>query len=570
MSKHTDAAKRTSNVITLAPNVAAQDNGTGPTTILPAPNLPMEVARKFVADRYTRKDCPTLRHWRGGWWEWRTTRWAEIDGRATRAQAYKFTEHATYKDDKDEVKPWAPNRRRVADVSEALAAVTHLADDVDQPSWIDGEAAAPAGTIVSCRNGLLAVGSRTLLVHSPRWFNQTSVPFDYDPDAPTPQRWMRFLGELWPDDPDDAEGSSRAREANIAALAEWFGYIVSGKTDQHKIGLMTGPTRGGKGVISRIQGALIGAENVAGPTLSSLGSDFGLAPLLGKPLAVVSDARFDARGSQVVVERLLSISGEDPLTINRKYRDQWTGKLPTRFWIVSNELPRLGDASMAVAGRFLALTLTKSWLGREDRGLEGELRDELPGILNWALDGLDRLNARGRFTTPAGSEAAISIIQDLASPVAAFVRDRCVRSTQKEIRATELYAAWKAWAEDNGNKAGSATAFGKDLRAVVPALKATRPRAVDSATDKRELIYHGVALRKAGDVEDEDNAESNPQWDGTNPNESQDGRDVLGRDPVHCGSYTIAELERLAEAEAAAEIERDQEEPDVLELGEAS
>ena len=163
-------------------------------------------------------------------------------------------------------------------------------------------------------------------------------------------------------------------------------------------------------------------------------------------------------------------------------------------------------------GGFLALTLTKSWLGKEDRGLENELRGELPGILNWALDGLDRLNGQGRFTTPAGAEDAISIIQDLASPVAAFVRDRCVRSARKAIPAAALYAAWKEWAEDSGQKPGSATAFGKDLRAVIPGLRAKRPRA-DQATEKRELIYHGIAVRKGGDVEEERRGRLGPTMD---------------------------------------------------------
>ena len=61
---------------------------------------------------------------------------------------------------------------------------------------------------------------------------------------------------------------------------------------------MVGPTRGGKGAIARVLGALVGRENVAGPTLSSLGGDFGLAPLIGKPLAVISDARLNGRNSQ--------------------------------------------------------------------------------------------------------------------------------------------------------------------------------------------------------------------------------------------------------------------------------
>ena len=53
----------------------------------------------------------------------------------------------------------------------------------------------------------------------------------------------------------------------------------------------------------------------------------------------------------IVVERLLSISGEDTLTVDRKYREPWTGQLPTRIVILSNELPRLTDSSGALASR---------------------------------------------------------------------------------------------------------------------------------------------------------------------------------------------------------------------------
>ena len=137
--------------------------------------------------------------------------------------------------------------------------------------------------------------------------------------------------------------------------------------------------------------------------------------------------------------------------MNRKYREQWTGKLPTRLMVCSNELPQLGDASMAIAGRFVPLLLTRSWLGQEDHALEPALHAELPGILNWALDGLERLAAEGRFTRPPGADEAIVALQDLASPVAAFVRDRCVRDPKAEVAVDELYAAWRAWAEDNGH-----------------------------------------------------------------------------------------------------------------------
>jgi putative DNA primase/helicase len=142
---------------------------------------------------------------------------------------------------------------------------------------------------------------------------------------------LEFLHQLWPND-----------EEPIEALRDWFGYVLSGRTDLQKIFMIIGPLRSGKGTISRILTAMIGRGHVANPTLSSLGTEFGLAPLLGKSLAVIGDARLGSKtDSRTVIERLLSISGEDAITVNRKFRDQVSVRLPTRFMIISNELPRV-------------------------------------------------------------------------------------------------------------------------------------------------------------------------------------------------------------------------------------
>ena len=98
-----------------------------------------------------------------------------------------------------------------------------------------------------------------------------------------------------------------------------------------------------------------------------------------------------------------------------------------------------------------------------------------PGILAWALEGLDRLLRNGRFTVPRSSEDAANLMMDLASPVSAFVRERCVRKPGESVVRDTLYSAWKTWAEDNGHEAGAKSTFGRNLRAVVPELRDTQP-----------------------------------------------------------------------------------------------
>jgi putative DNA primase/helicase len=415
-----------------------------------------------------------------------------------RASLYTFTEHAVYVDAKGNTAPWLPNRYKIGDVLEALSAIVVLPDDFEQPGWLDGR---DSGPIVATSNGLLDITSRQLHQHTPLYFGQVSVPFPYDPNAPEPKRWNEFLDELWPSEPDAIE-----------VLGEWFGYVISGRTDLHKIFVMVGPTRGGKGVIGRIETALIGKRNVCGPTLSSLGSEFGLAPLLGKSLAIISDARSGGgKHSSVVVERLLSISGEDTLTVNRKYRDQWSGKLPVRLHLISNELPRLGDASSAIVGRLVLLLTTRSWLGKEDYELETDLRAELTGILNWSLDGLRRLTLdnENHFTRFEAAEEAITTMRDLASPVGAFVGEKCKLGFDDEIAVDELYAAYKDWCQVCEYPKSPKAHFGRDLRAACPSVRKTRPRDPDGQTDttkRRPYVYAGIRLRTEGDDETEADA----------------------------------------------------------------
>lgn len=443
---------------------------------MPSPNSPMAVAR-VIAGEYEHDGDDgshlTLLHWRGSWMGWVGSKWIEAENSAIRAALYKRLEGCYYLDKNREPCSWLPNRTKIANLLESLAAVTHLPERHDPPSWLIPHVGDLAGPGIACANGLLDIPTRTLRPHTPRYFNTVAVPFDYETDPPKPQRWLEFLNELWRDDPD-----------SVDALQEWFGYVLSGRTDLQKMLMLIGPTRSGKGTIARILAQLVG--NVAGPSLASLGSDFGLAPLLGKPLAIISDARIGhGHHVQVVVERLLSISGEDILDVNRKYREPWTGKLGTRIMILTNELPQLGDESGAISGRLLVLSTSQSFLGRENPGLATELATELPGILEWSLVGLDRLLARGRlglFTSPAASDDAIRVMRDLISPISAFVRE-CCEVGPYGVPVDEMWSAWRDWALDNGIPKGTKQWLGRSLRAAVPSINQTRT-SVNSSQDE--------------------------------------------------------------------------------------
>jgi hypothetical protein len=122
--------------------------------VLPPPSNPMAVARVFIAQHCTQQDTLTLRYWCGSWWAWRTTHWVEVEERTVRSLLYHFTDKALYRDARKRLLPWAPTRRRIGDLMEALGACIILPDHLIQPCWFDDR---PSGQIVAVRNGLLNI-----------------------------------------------------------------------------------------------------------------------------------------------------------------------------------------------------------------------------------------------------------------------------------------------------------------------------------------------------------------------------------------------------------------------------
>jgi putative DNA primase/helicase len=454
--------------------------------VVAPPGDPMAVARQFVDEKFTGPDLesPLLVHHRGGFHAWTGTCWPEAEERRIKADLYRWLERAHYwKQSRDgpELVPFEPTKYKVANVLEALQAVAHLDAAVATPAWLDGRDGPAAASVVALANGLLDLRTRQLAEHTPAFYSAHALPFVSDPSAPKPKRWLRFLRELWSDD-----------DESIQALAEIMGYVLSGDTRQQKLFLIVGPRRSGKGTIGRVLTGLLGAHNTAAPTLSGMTTNFGLSPLIGSPLAIISDARLGTRvDSMVAVERLLSISGEDTLTIDRKYREPWTGRLPTRFLILTNEIPKFTDASGALASRFVLLVLSTSFYGREDPTLTDTLLEEAPGIFNWALEALDELVGRGYFVQPRSAREALRHLEDLSSPVGAFVRDICVVSPAYEVDKNTLFAQWKTWCEEEGRlRAGTKAIFIRDLRAAVPGLTPVRPR----DGDRRRRMLQGIDL----------------------------------------------------------------------------
>lgn len=437
--------------------------------ILPEPTDPMAVGRELV-DRLEHTDgVPHLSWWRGDFYRWTSARW-EIQQDSTISRwLYLQTENAQYATDRGFYKGWAPTGGKINNLMEAMGTAL-----LARP-WGDDDVKCVAAT-----NGVLDPSTRKLLAHTPRRFNLASLPFAYDRQATCPQ-WLAFLGQALGHDQE-------ARQF----LQEWFGYVISGRTDLQKMAHLFGARRSGKGTIARIIEAMVGPEAVAAPSLSSLSGPFGEQPLIGKSLAVLSDVNWNLRDIGEAVEILKKISGEDSRDVNRKNRETWHGKLGVRFMVIGNDEPQFTDASGALAGRMIHIKFTKSFFGQEDPTLTPRLMTELAGILNWALDGLDRLTKRGRFQVPTSSYEAEKEIRRLTSPVEGFIEDRAILDPRGQVPLNDLYGAYRDWCVE---EEGQATPMKKSIFA--RSLRSTGNGQIDVkrvGRDKdRQSVVYGLA-----------------------------------------------------------------------------
>lgn len=423
---------------------------------LPTPSRVRPVARAVLRERFRTEDgkSQTLRRWRGKWWEWSGPSWTQLDEEALRNELYDVLENAYYKDGDDHV-DWNPTRQKITNIVDALAGLCVIPETVEAPAWLSGEHEHQAGDYIAMDNGLFHVPTRQLLPFAPELFNTNHLPFSYDPNAVCPN-WVSFLQQILAH--DGAAGD---------ALQEFAGYLSSGRTDLQKALMIIGPTRSGKGTILQVLTGLIGAANTAAVTLSGLMGDFGLSNLLGKSLATIGDARITPHGTSSLVERLLSITGEDLMGVNVKHEPIQTVKLPSRIVMASNELPRLGDASAALVGRFIIIRLDRSFLGAEDETLKPRLLAELPGIFNWALDGLDALAKQRRFTEPATMADAAEDMRSLASPVREFGLDtyEFTGAPDDWVYLKEAHADYKLWCNQREQSPVAQIRFAEELRA---------------------------------------------------------------------------------------------------------
>lgn len=278
--------------------------------------------------------------------------------------------------------------------------------------------------------------------HSPDHYALFKVAASFEGDRTTPG-WANFLRGSF--------GDINDAEMVISTLQEWFGSaLVTNKARPLKKGLLAhGPSRTGKTQIAGVARGLLGGKHTSGAKMRDLEGRFGMEPFVGKRGWIADDAVGEAEFLDAETYKVV-VTGE-PVSVQRK-----GGKnLETRFGfpvlLTANNLPRVKDQSDAVFNRSLILRMTKvrDEAAPEPVGYESIsakiVAEELTGVLWWAIEGWQRLSARGYYQPPACMLEANQEFQDDNNPVGAWIK-QCIELSDREmVSRIDLAASFNGW-----------------------------------------------------------------------------------------------------------------------------
>lgn len=272
----------------------------------------------------------------------------------------------------------------------------------------------------------------------------------YAPEEGSPPRFMAFLRQVLPDP------QVRLR------VQEYIGYTLLSDARYQRAQFWLGEGANGKGVLANIVQALHG--RIAAMALDQL-TGFSLSVLVGASLVYVDEVP----RKPIDEQRLKSMIAGERIPIDRKYREPLSIHVRGKWLVLGNHLPAITDHSVGFWRRWdvVPFAVTIPERARDPLLADTIIREELSGVLNWALEGLVRLQARGAFdpVMPAAMQSMLHEAKVETNSVVAWIDDRGIElhaacDTQKEL----VFEQYRHWCVDNAMRQVSSVQFWKRLR----------------------------------------------------------------------------------------------------------
>ena len=233
-------------------------------------------------------------------------------------------------------------------------------------------------------------------------------------------------------------------------LQESIGYSLTTSVDYQIMFFMVGQGANGKGVLMHAITSITG--NAAIPIdLGSLRSTntYQLALAAGKRVIYCAEA--EAHANMISDGIIKALVAGDPLMVRQIKEKPFELRSVAKVWWSMNRLPDVKDTTHGFWRRVRVVPFNRTFSKQEiDPQLKDKLTDELPGIFNWAMSGLRRLERNEAFTTSSQVDDWTENYRNENNPLQNFIDEHCQVSPLYTVTINPLYKAYKQWALDNG------------------------------------------------------------------------------------------------------------------------
>jgi putative DNA primase/helicase len=303
------------------------------------------------------------------------------------------------------------------------------------------------------RNGTLDL--RSAKFRSSRQEDMMTLQFGthYDAEADCP-RWKQFLAEIFNDD-----------EEMIDFIQRIAGYSLTGDISEQVMFILYGFGKNGKTVFSSVMSALLG-DYAGTASFSTFDADKkseqtnDLAILKGKRIVLMSESSADRRLNEPLIKQ---VTGGDEITCRFLFREHFTYIPQFKLFLATNHKPVITQSDFGIWRRIVLIPFTQNFDGREDPNLKEQLISELPGILNWAIEGLKKWQAKGLKHRPKAVTQATERYKKDSDTIGQWFELRMQEDTKNEIKSSDAYNDYKTWAMENGHYPVSNKTFKSSL-----------------------------------------------------------------------------------------------------------
>jgi putative DNA primase/helicase len=283
--------------------------------------------------------------------------------------------------------------------------------------------------------------------------NRSGVTFDYSAKCPN---FEKFLNRIFNND-----------QEIISFLQRAIGYSLTGHVSEQVAFILVGKGANGKSTLLNILQIVFGEYATTTPmqTLMDKGNPShqtnDLAALKGRRFVVASEGE---RDQKLAENKIKLMTGGDTIKARFMYGDYFEYIPKFKLWMGINNLPNVTASDDAIWRRLCIIEFpVQIPKDEQDPNLLKNLRDELSGIFNWALEGYQEWSKNG-LQTPEKVMRFTNSFREENDEIGQWISCCCTTSNKSaSTPVKDLHASYQLWAIQSGKEPMVISSFGKEL-----------------------------------------------------------------------------------------------------------